>query len=228
MSSQKFRAISFDAAGTLIHLAEPVGDSYSRVAARYGIKADAERLSCSFRTVWKRTHLPFSPESSICDPDEKSWWRRLVRVVFEDAGAELPDGEIFNEFFEALYTHFESPGTWIADLDATLVLEKVGSHYSCLVISNFDARLRRIFDDLDLLSHFENVILSCEVGASKPDPRIFQTAAMAQELEPETILHVGDDPVCDWEGAPAAGFGIFKVGKGQRRLVELLDELSLA
>ena len=228
MSSQKLRAVSFDAAGTLIHLAEPVGVSYSMVASRFGIHATPEKLETSFRAVWKRTPLPFSAESHISDPNEKEWWRRLVRLVFEDAGADLPSDDEYDRFFEALYDHFESTGTWVADPDAHRVLETASGPFRCLLLSNFDARLRRILEDLGLLGFFEHQILSCEIGASKPDPVMFQKAASALRLPPDEILHVGDDPICDWEGATAAGFHLFKVGKGQKRLGELLGELSLA
>ncbi len=228
MSSQKLRAITFDAAGTLIHLAEPVGKTYSRVASRFGILAIPEKLEASFKAVWMRTPLAFSPDSHIRDPNEKEWWRRLVRLVFEEAGSELPSGDEFDIFFEALYGHFETAGTWVADPAAAEVLEKTSASLRCLLLSNFDARLRRILDDLGLLVFFENQVLSCEIGASKPDPAIFRAAVDLLGIPPGEILHVGDDPICDWQGASSAGFRLFKVGKGQRRLGELLDELSLA
>ena len=157
ISHSPILAITFDAAGTLIHLAEPVGVSYARIAAEHGIESNPDNLGKAFGSVWKRTPLPFSPQSRVTDPDEKSWWRRLVRAVFEDAGAELPGESVFSDFFESLYTHFESPGTWISDPEATTVLEKVRGNYSCLVISNFDARLRRILDDLGLLQPLSHV-----------------------------------------------------------------------
>ncbi|MEX2580405.1 MAG: HAD-IA family hydrolase [Verrucomicrobiales bacterium] len=228
MSHQNIQAVSFDAAGTLIHLAEPVGASYSRVAALHGIEADTGDLDRAFRIVWKRTPLPFSFESTIRDPNEKEWWRRLVREVFEEAEARLPPSLEFDAFFEALYEHFEKPGTWNAAPEALAVVETVGRRYPCIVLSNFDGRLRRILGDLGLLDAFDGVVLSCETGASKPDRRIFEAGAKKLSKPPSAILHVGDDPVCDWEGAEAAGFQVFKVGTGQRPLSELFGELSLA
>ena len=44
MRTTNIQAITYDAAGTLIHLAEPVGVSYSTVAARHGISSAPERL----------------------------------------------------------------------------------------------------------------------------------------------------------------------------------------
>lgn len=228
MDRELIQAVSFDAAGTLIHLASPVGESYAAVARKHGIEADPDQLNDAFRAVWKRTPLPFSPESHIRDPNEKAWWSRLVRSVFEEVGAELPDADEYGIFFEDLYDHFERPGTWVADPDALEVVNTVSSAFQTFVLSNFDARLRRILSDLDLLNAFEAVILSCEMGASKPDPKIFEAAASHVGIAAPKILHVGDDPICDWQGAEESGFQVFRVGKGQARLGELLRELSLA
>tara|TARA_R110000850_G_scaffold216951_3_gene342413 strand:- start:1982 stop:2668 length:687 start_codon:yes stop_codon:yes gene_type:complete len=228
MSRQKFQAVSFDAAGTLIHLSEPVGISYSRVAARFKVETDPNAVSSAFKRVWKRTPLPFSGESEVKDATEKPWWRRLVKEVFEEVGAEFPHQECFDHFFEALYDHFESPGTWVEDPDARATLEKVSSNHRTVILSNFDHRLRRILRDLDLHHYFESIFLSCELGASKPDRRIFEAVSKAMDLPPHSIVHVGDDPKCDWKGAKEAGFHHFRVGKHQQPLCELLRELSLA
>ncbi|NRB74294.1 MAG: HAD-IA family hydrolase [Verrucomicrobiales bacterium] len=228
MLNEPIRAVSFDAAGTLIHLAEPVGSSYSRVASRHGISCSPDALNRAFGAVWKRTPAPFSPESRIDDPNEKSWWKRIVREVFDEAGAELPAGSAFETFFEDLYDHFESPGTWVADPAAHEVLARVSQRYRIIILSNFDGRLRRILRDLELLDFFEHTFLSCEIGASKPDQRIFNEVVKVLDLPPQSILHVGDDPQCDWEGAELAGFALFRVGTRENSLGELLRELSLA
>jgi len=226
--SSEIKAVSFDAAGTLIHLRDDVGSSYATVAARFGITSDATTLNAAFRTVWKNTPPPFSKGSGENDPTEKHWWHRLVHAVFSTSGAQLPGKQEFDAFFEALYLHFEEPGTWVAEESAVHVLETVSSRLPCVVLSNFDGRLRRILSDLGLNDHFEAIFLSCELRASKPDPRIFGEVRRALNVAPAEILHVGDDPVCDWEGADSAGFQHFRVGRGQRSLLEILDELSLA
>lgn len=222
------KAISFDAAGTLIELSEPVGESYHRVAQQHGISSDPQALAAAFRSVWKKTPPAFSAASPVTDPDEKSWWRRLVKDVFTESGAALPPDPDFDAFFEALYDHFAAPGTWRAIPGAAAAVSTLAAGYPCIVLSNFDGRLRRILEDLDLLAAFDAVLLSCELGASKPDPLVFAAAARTLRLPPENILHVGDDPVCDWEGATRAGFASFRVGNGQSTLNELLRQLSLA
>lgn len=228
MNPEEIEAVTFDAAGTLIHLVDSVGAHYHRVASTHGIDSTPDALDRAFGVVWKATPLAFSEESHVADPNEKEWWRRIVRAVFKEAGATLPERESFDLFFEALYDHFESPGTWEAAPDARAVVDTVASRYRCAVLSNFDSRLKRILEELDLLSPFEAVFLSCEIGASKPDPRIFRAASDGLQVAPAAILHVGDDPECDWRGATTAGFHHFRVGKGGSPLVGLIDELSLA
>lgn len=227
MTRSEILVVSFDAAGTLIHLAEPVGNSYARVACRHGVAVSPERLSAAFAAVWRRTPPPFSSDGDPGDPNERSWWSRLVAVVFAEAGAPFPPAS-FDEFFDDLYRHFEEPGTWIAEAGTRELVEEVARRRRCVVLSNFDTRLRRILADLDLLAPFERLFLSCEERLSKPDPRLFQRVSETLAVPPSSILHVGDDPLCDWAGADAAGYQHFRAGKGQRPLLDLLDELSLA
>jgi len=54
---------------------------------------------------------------------------------------------------------------------------------------------------------FRQVISSCDCGAAKPDPEIFQEAARRTGLTPSEILHVGDRWELDVEGALRAGCG---------------------
>ncbi len=228
MSPPPVKALSFDAAGTLIELSEPVGESYHRVARNHGIQCDPTDLASAFKIVWQRTPSAFSADSPVRDPDEKSWWRRLVKEVFATSGASLPSDSEFDVFFESLYDHFENPGTWRAIPGAAAALRQISPQFPCVILSNFDGRLRRILADLDLTFAFQEILLSCELGASKPDPKVFEAARRHFRLPPQNILHVGDDPVCDWEGATKASFASFRVGKGQSTLGELLRQLSLA
>lgn len=236
MIDPAIKSLSFDAAGTLIHLREPVGVSYAAVAARHGVFVSSDRLDQAFRTVWKGTPLPFSSKTDESDPHEQAWWSCLVSSVFAEAGARFHSATHYDAFFAELYEHFESPGTWLLDPAAKALLAAVSDRYRLIVLSNFDHRLRRILRDLEVLDSFEHIILSCEQRCSKPDPRIFAHAATALGLSPGEILHLGDDPICDWEGAHAAGFAHFRVGRagpqtadqGQAPLHAFFDQLSLA
>lgn len=242
------RAVSFDAAGTLIHLVEPVGPTYAAVARRHGFRAEAANIEEAFGRLWRSTPPPFSTQSAggesdaVEEPDERSWWRRFVLAVFRQCGTpglesesgggggDEPPGvpEGFDAFFDALYRHYEAPGAWHADPEAEAVLARLSTRLPCVLLSNFDARLRRILSDLGLFDYFDRAYLSCELRLSKPDPRIFAHVADDLALSPAEILHVGDDPRCDWAGAESAGFRVYRAGRKGRPLSSLFDELSLA
>lgn len=229
MSHPPIEVVSFDAAGTLIHLAEPVGVTYSRVATQHGNPVSPESLEKTFTLVWKRTPPPFSRSGDGNeDPDERSWWKRLVADVFKESGHQFQEAAAFESFFEDLYDTFERPGSWMADSETSDLLFRIGRRYRLVIVSNFDSRLRRILRDLNLLHHFETLFLSCEEKLSKPDPLLFKRVSETLGVIPGAILHVGDDPKCDWAGAEAAGFRYFPTGPRGRPLSELPGELSLA
>ena len=228
MKHPPLEVVSFDAAGTLIRLAAPVGLTYARVAHDHGLVVAPDTLDRAFGTVWRRTPPAFSADTATDDPDERAWWSRLVREVFAEADASFGDDTAFASYFDDLYRRFEEPGTWLPEAGAREVVTRVAERYRCVVLSNFDGRLRRILGDLGLLEPFEALFLSCEARLSKPDPTLFHRVADSLAVAPAAILHVGDDPVCDWAGAEAAGFRHFRVGPGQGTLSELLEELSLA
>ncbi len=58
---------------------------------------------------------------------------------------------------------------------------------------------------LGLEDHFQTVVVSTEVGWSKPDPRIFQSACQRLSIEPSEAVMAGDNPKLDGEGALGAG-----------------------
>ena len=45
--------IFFDAAGTLIYLARPVGWHYALIARKHGLEVDEARMEAAFREVWR-------------------------------------------------------------------------------------------------------------------------------------------------------------------------------
>ena len=98
--------------------------------------------------------------------------------------------------------------------------------YRLGVISNFDKRLRTIFGRLDLTRFFEKIIISSEAGVDKPDPRIFEQALFAMNLQPAMAIHVGDDPVRDWHAAAAAGMHVFRLNPPENSLADLVDFLN--
>ena len=196
------RVVTFDAAGTLIRLVDPAGHTYARVAAEFGCNCEPERMQAAFATAWRI--LPSPPETLGPNPDDgRGWWRSLVEKTLDIAGYKV---NRFNDYFAKLYATFSQPGIWELYRDAKTILSRLNSSGIRLgVISNFDGRLRTILRQLDVADRFEHLVISSEVGAEKPSARIFHEAARRFAVEPTEILHVGDDPEVDVDGARMAG-----------------------
>jgi putative hydrolase of the HAD superfamily len=86
--------------------------------------------------------------------------------------------------------------------------------------------LRFILEHLGLSKFFEHVFVSSEIGADKPDPEIFRRALKIIHLEPDQVLHVGDDADRDWKAADAAGLLVFKLDRQKGSLRDLLAILK--
>lgn len=93
---------------------------------------------------------------------------------------------------------------WPGVADALAALQAAGVRQSLLVNSDWTGRMmRRAYTGVGLAQYFETFTCSCDIGADKPDPRIF---AAGRPALPGAILYVGDDIVRDVEGATAFGW----------------------
>lgn len=218
--------VFFDAAGTLIRLREPVGQSYARIAARHGIRVESQAVETAFRHAWKATPPLLHPEDQPPADDDASWWRALVSQTFATVtGGPLPT-ETLDPLFRELYAHFALPGVWDLYEDALPALDRLRDSHRLFVLSNFDRRLFAILEDLGIASRFERILVSSEIGASKPHPRIFHRALAAANVPASECLHLGDDLKCDLEGAQQAGMHSRLVDRPGITLHTIADELG--
>ena len=84
-----------------------------------------------------------------------------------------------------------------------------------VVCSNFDARIHRVIKEMGLTG-FAEVLPSSLVGIPKTDPEIILLASSLLEIEPEELLHVGDN--AEEDGLPPRRRAVlFLSGHRQRR-----------
>jgi len=220
VEAQRPSTIFFDAAGTLIHLPKSVGYHYAFVAERIGLQLDAGALDSAFAGCWKK--MPRRPAIDGPRPDDdKGWWRELVDRVLDRIAPGLNELDR-DAYFEAVYGHFAEAGVWDIYPEVNEVLAALHSRFELAVVSNFDGRLRMILEHLGLTKYFAHVFLSSELGADKPDPEIYRRALRISGRQPEEVLHAGDDPERDWEGAAAAGLACFRLDRPANSLRDLL------
>ncbi|MCB1734769.1 MAG: HAD family hydrolase [Gammaproteobacteria bacterium] len=86
--------------------------------------------------------------------------------------------------------------------DVLPALRDLATEYTLGALSNGNADVNRCGLG-DLFSfHFHAI----GVGREKPDPAMFEAALIRTSVQPHEIVHVGDDPHHDVEGALNAGF----------------------
>jgi FMN hydrolase / 5-amino-6-(5-phospho-D-ribitylamino)uracil phosphatase len=123
--------------------------------------------------------------------------RESLRFALVDAGE---DGSLAEPAFELFLEERNR-----VDLfeDVLPALEQLAARFPLVALTNGNADLARI--GLDHL--FVCKISARDVGAPKPDPRMFREACARLGLSPGDVLHVGDDVERDVRAALLAGLG---------------------
>ena len=123
----------------------------------------------------------------------------------------------FEAYFDALFAYFADPASWIADVEAAPVLQRLKSDGLKLgVISNFDYRLYRILDGLDLTRHFDSITISSEAGFAKPRREVYDAALARAGVTAHDAMHIGDSEHLDFAPAAALGMGAVLIDREDR------------
>lgn len=165
------------------------GDALTAVAA----EAAWDEANAWFRRCWKEEHHT---------PHIADRVRRTLR------GLDLPDGEGFDALVDTL-------ARMEVDLPPRLVdgigdaLEALHARWPLGVVSDAivtpGAQLRELLHGHGLLRHFDHLVFSDEVGASKPAPKVFHAAAAGLGVPVTGLVHVGDREANDVAGPHGVG-----------------------
>lgn len=119
---------------------------------------------------------------------------------------------------------------WLAYPNVESVLDRLSAKgFRMGVISNWDQSAKPILESFGLLDRFEVVLISSEVGISKPDRRIFRLAVELAGIDPSSCLYVGDNYYDDAVGAASVGMNYLIVNRfGNLGVEELAGEPIIA
>ncbi|MBE9179862.1 HAD family hydrolase [Oculatella sp. LEGE 06141] len=205
------QVIFLDAVGTLFGVRGSVGEVYTDITRQFGVAADAERLNQAFFQSFKAASPMAFPSAIASDipAKEYAWWEAIAIETFRRADllAQFTD---FSAFFAVLYDHFATAAPWFVYPDTHHTLSHWRNQGIELgVLSNFDSRLYPVLSALGLAEYFSSVTISTEVGAAKPDRRMFETALAKHNCPANAAWHIGDSFKEDYQGATAAGLQAF-------------------
>ncbi|MCY1014950.1 HAD family hydrolase [Pyxidicoccus sp. MSG2] len=133
------------------------------------------------------------------------------RVTEAFPGLGLSPEELWDDMSSLL------PYLVVPSVGTLALVEDLRKRASVAVVSNGSGRVQRAkLHHAGLMHLLPDVFLSGEVGAEKPDARIFQAALARVDRAPEDVLHVGDDPERDIVGATRLGMATCWVSHGRR------------
>lgn len=191
------RAVTFDAAGTLIAPHPSVGAVYAEVATTFGLERDAGELERAFLPAFKGVQARWGVPYGADDNDARRFWHAVIEDTF---GEPLP-----YEIACELYDTFATAKRWRVLPGVRDALTLIGEHnLPMAVVSNFDNRLLPLLGDL-YLGPFCTVVTSASVGKAKPDPAALLTACRVIDVTPDQVLHLGDSEREDGGMCTAAG-----------------------
>lgn len=193
------RAITFDLDNTLWDVEAPL----RRAEAAQRVWLDTHRPKVTqlvdSATVAEIRHVLFSERPEIRH-NVTALRREFIRRIQLHAGYSEDDAQegidgAFGEFLLArqeveLYS------------DVVETLRTLAKDYVLGALTNGNADVYKTAAG----EFMDFAFLAEDVGASKPAPALFEAAMVQTKLPPEQILHVGDNPEHDIDGALAAGF----------------------
>jgi HAD superfamily hydrolase (TIGR01509 family) len=194
--SARVQAVLLDALGTLVEL-QPPAPRLQRLLLEGGFEVSEERAAAGFAAeiaYYLDHHLEGSdPErlERLRDRCAEELRRALDLPGLDHASARraMLGALEFRPYADVLPALGE-----LRERGVTLV-----------IASNWDCSLRDWLGPTGIMELVDGVVTSAEVGAPKPDPRIFERALAIARAAPSEALHVGDKLDNDVEGAAGAG-----------------------
>lgn len=196
------KVISFDVAGTLLHFARPVPRVYAEFAGRHGIEVEADAVAERLPIAFAQAGSMVPPSTEEPEHFERRWWRSVLAASLGIANTDPQlDG-----CFEELFDHYASPAAWRMHSGLLPLLDQLRAEgYRLVICSNFDGRLFRLMEQLQLANSFEAIVLPRHAGFQKPEAGMFHFLARELGVMPENCLHVGDSVENDAAAARLAG-----------------------
>jgi len=179
------KAICFDLDGVYF-----TKGSFIRFKEAIGISSTVEKTDFVFH---KSTQI-FDYKKGVMSENE--FWD-YVRLELD---ITYTNGEIFKMLRDS-YTVDEKV------VDVVKQIKKLG-YKTCLCSNNFEARIKELNAKFDFLEDFDVQIFSYDVGATKPDKKIFEELVKSSGVKPNEILYSDDSPE-KLEGAKELGINVF-------------------
>ena len=190
------RAVLLDALGTLVEL-QPPAPRLRRLLRESGFEVTEESAAAGFAA-----EIAYYLDRHLDGSDPKRLERLRDRCAEEMRKALDIPGLDHATARRAMLGSLE----FTAYPDVAPALEELRVRgLTLIVVSNWDCSLPEWLGPTGIMELVDGVVTSAEVGAPKPNSRVFERALAIAGVAPGEALHVGDKVDNDVEGARAAG-----------------------
>ena len=199
----RVKLVTFDVGGTLLTPHPGVGEVYAEILLTHGVTIKAADINKRFPEIFKKIRENRAPQK-ITEETEYAFWREVVQHCIQP---ECPTSQ-FESIYKQLWTEFSFARCWRPLPGAPELLGALAkiNDRKIAVLSNWDGRLRSVLKELNWDRQLAGIFISSELGAEKPDLKVFRAVEQTMQVPPSACLHVGDSYVQDYRAALAAGW----------------------
>lgn len=187
-----FKVIFFNAGGTLIQLRNTtIPILYSELLSRIlGYPISSEEIYKAFKNADNWAISRKKPGALFTDLDQ----RKYQNVFYGQLG--ISSRKEINRIEKKVADLIEMD--FILEKGAKELLSGLKPRYELGLISNWDESLTDILHNLGILSYFDSITISGDIGISKPDTEIFRSALEDfPDVKPKESVYIGDDYLTD-------------------------------
>ncbi|KAI0081274.1 HAD hydrolase subfamily IA REG-2-like protein [Panus rudis PR-1116 ss-1] len=220
------KLVTFDALHTLVTPRLPIYVQYSQTFEPYLGALDPTSLKSSFKSALKQVQI----EKPAYKHGAEGWWSEVIRRTAVGAGANLQgkltaasdpiqtvcgiDPRVVSLAVDAslskivprLLQRFSSrEGYKLFDDTLVCLLRLKELNIRTGLVSNTDARMRAVLEDLDIMKYLDPFLISEAEGVEKPSAEIYARACSRAGVNGSEVIHVGDELEADYWGAKKAG-----------------------
>ncbi len=221
------KAIFFDLDDTLVNSKKA---EYNAICDFKKLYSEFDKIKdIDFANVWNKITIEIYEEYHSGKISFEELRIGRMKGLFSNYSINISDEEAEQKFkdYKSIYEK-----NWILFDDAKEVLEHLKNKYKLVIISNGDGKWqRKKIEHMGLNKYFSDIIISSEVGYSKPEKEIFDIACKMVDLKPANCVMIGDKLKVDIQGALNAGMQAIWVNRKKEKLsyeyqIKELNELT--
>jgi putative hydrolase of the HAD superfamily len=199
------KLVVFDLYHTLIY-PEYVSKPYNKLLTAIGI-LDSKELKDARKIAMTEDFNTIEEYVKRIKPQIK-----INRLIYEQYGSEIQKEIRSTKMYPEVIT----------------VLDKlISKNIQIGLISNLASPYKIPFLKSELTEYFNEVILSCDIGITKPDPQIYQKMILSLNIQPYQTIMIGDSIRNDVEGPKSIGMNALYLDRNgnSKNSIKSLDEI---